>query len=401
MQVTVSTVGSRTLPSTSRLAVETVADYQQFVSLESEWNETAERARIAHPFLRHEWIRTWWDSFGEGRDLRVIVVRSDGRIAAIAPLVVETARMYGLSIRRMRLMHNDHTPRADFIVAEPGERCYRALWWALMDCSHTWDVLQLGQLPGESTTTAWISELAAASGCTTGVWRSSESPFLELTGTWDQYTGRLTGKFRQNVRNRIARLRRTAEPQLEVIHGGTGLERAIADAVRLEESGWKRRAGTLIESDPAVHGFYRRFAERAAERGWLRLLFLTLAGRRIAASYSLRYGDRLFLCKTGYDPEFDTCSPFKVLTYFILRDAFAEGLVEVDFLGDLEVWKQEWTRRARSHQWLFVFSSAARARVIYPLKFKVAPAVRSIAARLTARPFPRSQRAHPSAKTLL
>jgi hypothetical protein len=195
-------------------------------------------------------------------------------------------------------------------------------------------------------------------------------------GTWDQYLGRLPGKFRQNLRNRLARLRRIGEPTLEVIGGGPALEQAREDAVRLEESGWKRGTGTAISSDSALRRFYSLLVERATARGWLRLLFLTVNGRRIATSYSLCYQGRLFLCKTGYDPEFETCSPFKLLTYFAVREAFAEHLTEVDFLGDSEPWKLEWTTTARSHDWLFVFSDTSRARLLYPVKFQLVPALK-------------------------
>ena len=69
-------------------------------------------------------------------------------------------------------------------------------------------------------------------------------------------------------------------------------------------------------------------------------MFLTVNGCRIATSYSLCYARRLFLCKTGYDPDYDTCSPFKVLTYLAVRDSFVHGLREVEFLGDTEPWRQ-------------------------------------------------------------
>ena len=42
----------------------------------------------------------------------------------------------------------------------------------------------------------------------------------------------------------------------------------------------------------------------ARRSGWLRLLFLTVGGRRIATSYASCYQDRLFFFKTGYDPEY-------------------------------------------------------------------------------------------------
>jgi hypothetical protein len=63
------------------------------------------RAGVPHPFLRHEWMRTWWDAFAAGRRLHILIVRRHGRIAAIAPLVLERASMYGVPVRRLRLLH--------------------------------------------------------------------------------------------------------------------------------------------------------------------------------------------------------------------------------------------------------------------------------------------------------
>ncbi len=54
-----------------RCSVEVVTDAAAFCRLEPEWNDAVERAGIRHPFLRHEWLRTWWECFGAGRDLHV------------------------------------------------------------------------------------------------------------------------------------------------------------------------------------------------------------------------------------------------------------------------------------------------------------------------------------------
>jgi CelD/BcsL family acetyltransferase involved in cellulose biosynthesis len=81
----------------------------------------------------------------------------------------------------------------------------------------------------------------------------------------------------------------------------------------------------------------------------------------------------LFL-KTGYDPEFEKCSPFRLLTHLALRDAFTTGLAEVDFLGDTEPWKLEWTKTTRPHDWLFIFGKTVRGRLVHQLKFRLKPA---------------------------
>ena len=352
---------------------EVIADYSDFLRLEGEWNDAVERAQIPHPFLRHEWIRTWWDSFGGSRQLFVLVVRDEGRIMAIAPLMRETALAYGLPVRRLTLLANDHTPRTDFVIADKPDDAYRAIWSALLRDSDQWDVLQLTQLLRTSTTVAVMSQFATAEGLPIGVWKSSDSPYLELAGTWDSYWASLSSKFRSNVRNRLSRLKQIGEPALEVLADRADIAAACDDAWRLEASGWKDQEGTSIGSDAAVRSFYTLLAERAAACGWLRLVFLTVGGRRIAVSYGAIYDDRLFLFKTGYDREFHTCSPFKLLTYFAVQEGFARGLREIDFLGDTEPWKQEWTPASRGHDWLFLFSNSRRARLLHSIKFQMAP----------------------------
>jgi CelD/BcsL family acetyltransferase involved in cellulose biosynthesis len=353
-----------------------IQDYEHFVGLEDEWNDAVERASVPHPFLRHEWVRTWWDSFQGNRELHIIVVRDADRIIGIAPLMRETATVYGLPIRRLALLANDHTPRTDFLVSGNADEVYRAVWNALRDDIDHWDVVQLTQLLKGSPTSVAMTRFAADEGLPVGTWESSDSPYLELSGTWDSYWASLSAKFRSNVRNRLSRLTQIGEPALEILSDKTAIARACDDAWRLEASGWKDQEGTSITSDPAVRTFYTLLAERGADCGWLRLVFLTVGGRRIAVSYSAVHDGRLFLLKTGHDREFHTCSPFKLLTYFVAQEGYARGLREIDFLGDTEPWKQEWTPAARPHDWLFVFSTSRRARLLHSIKFQMAPEIR-------------------------
>lgn len=354
--------------------VEVVSDEAAFVRLEDEWNAAVARAGTAHPFLRHEWVRAWWDAFKTpGARLYVQVVRARGRIIAIAPFMRDTAWTYGLPARRIRFIQNDHTPRTDLIIAEQPAEAYGAIWRALGADGEPWDVLQLSQLPRESATRHAFDALAAADRCPTGVWPSSDSPYLALTGTWDDYLSRLPAKFRSNLRNRLSRLTQVGEPALEVLAGRRAIDEACDEAWRLESSGWKLEAGTAVACDPAVRRFYTTLVERGTAAGWLRLLFLTAGGRRIATSYGACFENRLFLFKTGYDPAFATAAPFKLLTYFAIREAYAQGLAEVDFLGDAEPWKLEWTPASRGHDWVFVYSGTWRARLLHAVKFRWLP----------------------------
>jgi CelD/BcsL family acetyltransferase involved in cellulose biosynthesis len=355
-------------------SVEVISDPATFAGMESAWNETVERAGVEHPFLRHEWLCTWWDCFGAGRRLHIVVVRSNGRIMAIAPLMWDTKLRYGVPVRCLRLLQNDHTPRTDIIVAERPEDSYRAIWRSLMNSPETWDVLQLSQVLRSSPTLSTLLSLAEAEGCKSGVWHSDDSPYLLLDRPWDTYCASLKPKLKQNLRNRWSRLEAIGSPILQVLQDRSAVQAASDEALHLEASGWKYHAGTAIGSDSWAHHFYTRLATRAAGRGWLRLLFLTVNGRRIATAYSACYQDRLMFLKTGYDPEYAKYSPFNLLTHAALRDAFAADLAEVDFLGDNEPWKLEWTKTTRPHDWLFIFRPTLRGQLVHQLKFRLKPA---------------------------
>jgi len=369
-----ASVSARPVARSEAHTVEVVSDYDAFVALDGEWNDAVTRARVPHPFLRHEWVRTWWDAFQTpAARLYIQVVRANGRITAIAPLMRETVTMYGIPARQVRFIHNDHTPRTDMIIAGDADASYQAIWTALRTDRERWDVLLLSQLERGSATQEMFRTFAAGERLRTGAWRSSDSPYLAITGSWDAYLQTLPAKFRSNLRNRLSRLSEIGPVSLEVLTGRASIAAAAEDAWRLESSGWKSDAGTAIASDPAVQRFYTSLIERGTDAGWLELLFLKVGDRRIATSYGARFDNRLFLFKTGYDPEFATGAPFKTLTSFAIEDACRRGLTEVDFLGDAEPWKLEWTSTSRGHDWLYVFSGTIRAQLLHSVKFQWLP----------------------------
>jgi CelD/BcsL family acetyltransferase involved in cellulose biosynthesis len=365
-------------PAAAAISVEVVSDLTTFLRLEAEWNAAVERAGVPHPFLRHEWMVTWWECFGRpDQRLHLIVARAQGRIVAIAPLLWEKTRIYGVPLRRLRTLDNDHTPRIDFIVADRSEEAYRAIWQSLLRTSGQWDLIQLNQIPGESPTLATLARLAAADGYRSDVWHGERSPHLSLDGTWEHYLDTRGAKLRQNLRNRIGRLARFGGAiDVEVLHRARDIQEARGDAFRLETSGWKRATGTAIVSDRAVQRFYSLMLQRGADRGWLELSFLTVDGRRIATALTARYQGRLFLVKTGYDPTYEKCAPFKILTYLTLRNGFESGLAEMDFMGDAEPWKLEWASALRSHEWLFIFPDRYRSQFVRLIKFHVVPTLK-------------------------
>jgi CelD/BcsL family acetyltransferase involved in cellulose biosynthesis len=290
--------------------------------------------------------------------------------------MVSTTRMYGISVRQLEFIYNAHSPRCDVFTDGNPQTICRTLWTHIRGARDEWDVLRLSQLPSEAPTLRLVRALAEQDGHSTGTWDAGASPFVSMTGSWENYFKSLARKHRSNVRNRLNRLDRLGRLRLEIVTGADSIREALRAGLEIEAKAWKARAGTAILCRPDLVRFYQGIGEKAAERGWLRLYFLTLNGRRIAFDFSLLYRNRLYVLKPGYDPEFAPYSPYNSLCYLKLKDAFENGIEECDFLGINDDWKMDWTSEVRPHTWLYVFSKSLRSSILHALKFRISPGMK-------------------------
>jgi CelD/BcsL family acetyltransferase involved in cellulose biosynthesis len=369
------------------IQVDVISSFEDLVQLEPAWNRLLDDARVDHPFLTHEWIRSWWESFGARNRLHTMVAIAGAEVVGIAPMMLTQRRMYGLKARCLELITNPHTPRSGILVARSRPEARRAILDRILASSDDWDVMTLSQVAVESALIDDVKGLSRLHGLLCGVWASSRSPYVERTGEWRAYEASLSRKHRSNIRNRLARLEKLGPVTYETIQEPGALPAAIEEGLRLEAAAWKRDAGSAILSDPRSERFYRSLAARSMSRGWLALQFLSVGGRRIAFCYSLVYGNRCFLLKPGYDPGYRQYSPGAILCYMTMQRAFNLGLAEIDFAGEADEWKMQWTRRTRPHAWMYVFAPRVRTRLIHDAKFRFTPWLRrkKFAAPLRAR----------------
>ncbi len=357
------------LPVTVRL----VTDYQAFVRLEPVWNRLAEEAGVDHPFLRHEWVRTWWESFEPEGRLYILLAMEGSDVIGLAPLMMDRGRVYGCPVRRLRGMANVYTERFDFIFSRRAKETCEAIWKFLAAHASEWDMLEFRQVPEGSCVGEHLGNFAMADRFLTGQWHSTDGPYIPIRQPWDAYVKSLSKKHVSNLRGRAKGLHRIGKVECEIVTGGEGLQQAVEEGLLLEAAAWKGQAGTAILNRPDRLTFYRHFLAQAAEKGWLRLHFLTLNGKRIAVQFTVQFREKLYILKSGYDPHYASFAPSLVLCELMLREAWNRHLLEIDFLGSAERWKLEWTHVTRAHSWLFVFPNRPRPRLLHRLKFSVVP----------------------------
>src|SRR5207244_3207037 len=70
------------------MTLDVIDDINALAELAPEWRELVQNSAAPSPFLTPEWLLAWWTHLAGSRTLHVLVVREEGRLMALAPLLV-------------------------------------------------------------------------------------------------------------------------------------------------------------------------------------------------------------------------------------------------------------------------------------------------------------------------
>lgn len=310
----------------------------------ADWEELAERVD-APPFLRPPWFAAFGHAFEGGR-WEIVCLRHDGRLVAVLPLQRRGSVLAGAG--------NWHTPSFGAVAEDTG--AVAELVDALLDEPPR--RLDLSFLGANEALLEALREAIDSRGLHALERVVERSPYVIVSGGWDEFEARLPGKRRADLRRRRRRLDEQGRVGIGYEPGDADLEASLAAGFELEALGWKGSAGTAIASDPTTLRFYEEVAAWASARGWLRLWFLRLDDRPVAFAYCLVHAGVHYVLKVGFDPEFRGFAPGILLTRQMLANAFESGLTRFDFLGTPDPYKLVWTDRCHDKTRLQVFATS-------------------------------------------
>lgn len=285
-----------------------------------EWTKLAEAS--GNVFLTREWMTTWWRHVGPGGSPLTMTCREPaGRLVAILPLAV--TRRGPLKIVRF-MGHGPADELGPVCAPEHRPRAAEALSGALAEADG--DLLVGGQLPGDTDWSGWIGGKAI---------RWEASPVIRSAGLgWENYLSSKSANFREQVRARERRLRRSHELTYRLASDPARLQAELDVLFALHQARWRGQASAF-----RWERFHREFASAALERGWLRLWFLELDGRPAAAWYGFRFGGVEAFYQSGRDPRWDPASLGFVLLAHSIREALDDGVREYRLLRGDEPYK--------------------------------------------------------------
>ncbi|HET9952701.1 MAG TPA: GNAT family N-acetyltransferase [Candidatus Eisenbacteria bacterium] len=359
-------------------AVATVTSLREFDELAAPWDDLHRASAGAIPFLRHSWLRIWWEHFGGGADLEIVVARRGERLAAALPLHRGHERLGLFPLRTLEGLSNDHSFRFGPLCRDDEPEALEAIWAHLRSIESSWDLVllrEVAEAEGEEERDRLFA-MATRDGYPAGIWHSYASPYLRLGTAWETYIGRLPGKFRYSLRSRAKKLDAEGPVTFELLRDGEVTDAILDGCFDVERRGWKGEAGSAIASDPALHSFYAAVARDAGSRGALRVGRMRIGERIAAFDLSFQEGDRYYCLKIGYDPDFARFGVGQLLNARILEWCCGAGVTDYEFLGPLTEAKDAWQPSIRRHVWIYLFGRGHVPRAAHAFKFVLGNAIR-------------------------
>jgi CelD/BcsL family acetyltransferase involved in cellulose biosynthesis len=308
--------------------------------ISEQWNDLLACCSASHvPFLRYEYLSTWWKTLGggewaSGELLIILASQDDGELIGIAPLFLTENLEHEPAL--MLLGSIEISDYLDFIVRTADLKVFIE---ALFDflCSAqvpVWRALDLYNLPESSPTLPALQAAAQARGWKYTQQRLQPCPYIPLPGDWEVYLSQIDKKQRHEVRRKMRRAEENDPPvHWYIVEDETRLDAEVEDFL------------TLMVQDPekqrflteAMHEQMRSAVHAAFQSGWLQLAFLEVGGQKAAGYLNFDYAGHIWVYNSGLNFNYRELSPGWVLLGYLLKWANENQRAAFDFLrGDEE-----------------------------------------------------------------
>jgi len=308
-------------------------------SLENDWNTLLEKSISHVPFLRYEYLHTWWQTRGGGEwpeaELAIITAEEEGRLVGVAPLFLA---MHAGKQELLFLGSIEISDYLDLIVGEEDLNKFvdGTLEFLLGNRDLNWDNLDLYNLLDGTPSLFALEQAAARRGLVFECTRLQHSPFIPLPGDWETYLAGLDKKQRHEIRRKMRRAEEAGTAvRWYIVEDGSTLEAETNAFILLMENDADKLKFLTEKMREHIH----RTIRCAFDAGCVQLAFLEVNGEKAAGYLSFDYLGRMWIYNSGLDWNFSEYSPGWVLLGNLIRLAIESKHTEFDFMRGNEDYK--------------------------------------------------------------
>src|SRR5712692_6801917 len=268
------------------LQIDEIRTLREFEALRDTWRELQQAAGARSIFLSHEWFLVCAQCLSPSQQLLVLVLRREGRPVGAVPLLSQRVRVRHLPARQIGFLENPLTPFVDFLLTEP-EQGLRAVLGYFREIRTDWDVLSLGKLREDSPHPELLRRLLGQRGQTFRVLTVSQTPFLRIQQSWEEFYQSRSQKFKKTRRSVANRIERLGPVTVELLRHPEESARGLVQLLEVSKRSWKRQEASDLLTPEFERKFLGQLTRMVSEVGWLRLWLLIKGEDVLAAEYHL------------------------------------------------------------------------------------------------------------------
>ncbi len=313
-------------------------DLQSLRALEAEWRALQRRAaRPSQVFQSFDWCDAWAGRLGEdrGRDIRIVTVRVDGRLALVWPLMRVSVGPFSV----LRWLSDPYGQYGDVLIAADAEReSLLKAAWARIRALPGIDAIRLRHVRSDAMAASFLAQHCRPVG------PNDSAPCLDLSAFADEaaYDRRYT-KAQRRRRKRIRKdLQEKGTLDFRVLRNGPEFDSLIERTIA-EKRHWLAERGLHSRplADPRLRDFLCRLAD--AEELDVVLSVLTTGSEPVAFEIGLRFGGHHFGYITAHDTRLTDASPARLHMDLSQRRAIADGMRVFDLMVPGDPHKVSWS----------------------------------------------------------
>jgi CelD/BcsL family acetyltransferase involved in cellulose biosynthesis len=326
---------------------------EEFESLAPIWDRLLENCRDeSSMYLSLDWLATWWQYFGEGKRLNLLLFERDDKVIAIVPLARNLYRVGPFKLDALESITWTSCNYVGLVLPEHRDEVTAALLGYLKQNLHGVGlILRLSLIPKDSH---FLSALKRGMASVSEDLAFEErfktlAPYIDLPVSWDEYFGSLSGKRRRTLGRMLRKLEKGHGAVSFQQYDADSLEAGLSQFFDLHQERWHAVGISGSFADPRVKEFYREVAWKFLNRGWLYFSSMSVAGRLVSAKYGCILHRKMYFITSGRDIRYSEYDVGHLHMVHVIKDAVNRNLSEFDFLQGDEPYKFYWTKSARRY----------------------------------------------------
>ncbi len=296
-------------------------------SVESEWRQLWLRTNCS-PFQSPDWLLPWWTAFHDNRELYVIIVRRERRIAAILPLYRQLRDQF----RDLVFVGTGNTDHLDIIAHTGDDDAVAVALRALVELGSRWDAIDLHEIPETSP----LLRLAEHGRLVHETSVQDCCPMIELPNSNDIPLG--SARLRSWLATASRKLLNVGRAR-RVDADTENCRELFDELVKLHTMRWQSKGKSGVLGDAQTLTFHHQVIERLCDAKLLRLFVLELGQKRVGAYYGFSHAATSYYYLSGFDSGYENLSIGSLLIAEAVEMARCEGRRTFDFLRGREPYK--------------------------------------------------------------